>query len=67
MRLRDFEDQETLCDVCGVGLPKRIVDGLFVCGKCYKVRKPSLDRHITDPDDELPIRRNRHVRSKAGS
>lgn len=63
MKLTDFIEED-LCDVCGTGQPKRVVDGLFVCGSCYRTTKTNLDRPILDPEDDLPIRRNKHVRSK---
>jgi len=66
MRLRDFVEED-LCDICGIGQAKRIVDGLFVCGSCYRTKKNNFDRPILDPEDDLPIRRNKHVRPKARS
>lgn len=63
MKLADFEETD-LCDICGTGQSKRIVDGLFVCGACYRTKKTNFDRPILDPEDDLPIKRSKHVRSK---
>jgi ribosomal protein L37AE/L43A len=65
MRLQDFVEED-LCDVCGTGQPKRVVDGLLVCGKCYRTKDSYPSRVPNDPDEDQPIRRNKHERFKTG-
>lgn len=66
MKLADFVEEE-LCDICGYGSPKRIVEGLFICGKCFRERRVHTEHHNNELDEEQPIRRNKHERSKTRS
>ena len=66
MKLADFIEED-LCDICGIEQPRRVLDGLLVCGKCYRIKDSYPSRVPNDADEDLPIRRNKRERFKTGN